>query len=105
MKPLCTSSNIKRLLLLGVGVVALVLWKPSKIAAFNPQPDPPVFELIAIDPNKTMRLSATCPNVTVTGVPASGARLRWDSPTGGSRSYCGVRVHPGGHIPKVGPCR
>ena len=55
--------------LVAVGALTL-LWPSLRVQAFNPQPDPPVFGLIGIDPNETMRLNATCPNVSVNGIPA-----------------------------------
>jgi hypothetical protein len=68
MKTFRTSANIRRLVLAAT-IAAVFLWGGRKVAAFNPQPDPPAFGLIAIDPNETMRLNATCPNVTLNGVP------------------------------------
>jgi len=70
MKTIRTSANIRRLAL-AAAIAAVFLWGGRKVAAFNPQPDPPAFGLIAFDPYETMRLNSTCPNVTMNGVPPS----------------------------------
>jgi hypothetical protein len=50
-----------KFILAGLAVAALALFRPAlSVKAFNPQPDPPVFGLIGIDPLETVRLNAVC---------------------------------------------
>jgi hypothetical protein len=41
-------------------VAAMLAWPALHVRAFNPQPDPPAFGLIGIDPFSTARLNAVC---------------------------------------------
>jgi hypothetical protein len=44
-----------------VAISALVMvWPVPRVSAFNPQPDPPAFSMIGIDPFETVRLNALC---------------------------------------------
>lgn len=96
MKVMSRSSLIKVLLLAAV-VGAAVLWKASKVTAFNPQPDPPGFGLVAFDPNQTMRFNVSCPNVNVGGAPPGPCRgtLNFFDTRGGSLKQADYSLNPG----------
>jgi hypothetical protein len=55
------------------------LWSlmgPSlRVQAFNPQPDPPAFGLIGVDPYSTVRLNAVCPDTPLPGGVSPGPCL------------------------------
>jgi hypothetical protein len=51
---------------LAIGGIAM-LWPSLRVCAFNPQPDPPVFGLIGVDPLSTVRLNAVCPDTQLPG--------------------------------------
>jgi hypothetical protein len=38
----------------------LLMWSALRVKAFNPQPDPPAFGMIGVDPSETVRLNAVC---------------------------------------------
>ena len=42
------------------GVAVGLFWPGLSVKAFNPQPDPPAFGLIGVDPFETARLNAVC---------------------------------------------
>lgn len=51
-----------------VAVGALAMLAPMlHVTAFNPQPDPPAFGLIGIDPSETVRLNAICADTPLPG--------------------------------------
>ncbi|PWU02710.1 MAG: hypothetical protein C5B51_20375 [Terriglobia bacterium] len=45
----------------------VLLWPVFSVKAFNPQPDPPAFGLIGIDPFETARLNAVCADTPLPG--------------------------------------
>jgi hypothetical protein len=51
---------------------ALLLWPALRIKAFNPQPDPPAFGPVGIDPFATARLNAVCADGPLPGGVAPG---------------------------------
>jgi hypothetical protein len=57
---------MKRLIHLKIMAAALagtavgLLWPGLVVKAFNPQPDPPAFGMIGVDPYETVRLNAVC---------------------------------------------
>ncbi len=53
-------------MVLAAAAVAL-LWPSLNVKAFNPQPDPPAFGLIGVDPFETVRLNAVCPDTPLPG--------------------------------------
>ena len=57
-----------KLILAGLAAAALALFHPGiSVKAFNPQPDPPVFGLIGVDPFETVRLNAVCADTPLPG--------------------------------------
>jgi hypothetical protein len=55
MKPL-----VKRISLAVLAAALALLWPALRLKAFNPQPDPPAFGMIGIDPFSTARVGAIC---------------------------------------------
>jgi len=65
-----------------LAVIAAVAMGAMRLSAFNPQPDPPAFGLVAMTPSEAARFNTTCPNVKVHGVdpcPCVGALLFYDA--------------------------
>ena len=44
-----------------------LVWPSLHVKAFNPQPDPPAFGMIGVDPYATVRLNAVCPDTPLPG--------------------------------------
>jgi hypothetical protein len=76
VKIIRSSTDITHVALAITIAATLLVWKTTKVAAFNPRPHLPVFGLIAVDPNESMRLSATCPNVTANGASPTACMVR-----------------------------
>ena len=54
----------------GLATGAVVLGTmPGVAIAFNPQPDPPAFGIVSINPDQTIRLNVVCWEHDVDGVP------------------------------------
>ena len=51
IKPLALSAFIL------AAFVAIAVWDTTRVRAFNPQPDPPAFGLISLNPGQTLRLN------------------------------------------------
>ena len=51
--------SLKLMVALGAPAV-LLLWPALRVHAFNPQPDPPAFGMIGIDPFGTARMNVVC---------------------------------------------
>ena len=101
---------------------AVMLVRPTvSVKAFNPQPDPPVFGMIGIDPYETARLNVACSTGPFPGGVAPGpctARLAFLDSNGNtlaeisetllpgqgvSLDLNGARVAPGGHRTELQP--
>jgi hypothetical protein len=63
--------TIQRSLTLLAGLL-LLAWPALRVKAFNPQPDPPAFGLIGVDPFETARLNAVCADGPLPGEVAPG---------------------------------
>jgi hypothetical protein len=50
----------------------LALWPVLRVKAFNPQPDPPAFGMVGLDPLETVRLNAICADGPLPGGVAPG---------------------------------
>jgi len=49
---------VAALMLFGMTVTAIAVWKATRVKAFNPQPDPPAYGLFGITHEQTARLGA-----------------------------------------------
>jgi hypothetical protein len=74
-------------LTLSVLCVLCVLWNAGTLQAFNPQPDPPAFSLIGMNPDQTARFGISCPNVAIRGLSPGPCRG-----TLSFRDSCGAEV-------------
>src|SRR5437588_9574303 len=43
--------------LMGVAALIIANWLTIRVRAFNPQPDPPAFGLVSVNPGQTLRLN------------------------------------------------
>jgi hypothetical protein len=53
-------SDLKIMAVVLAGSAIGLLWPGMTVKAFNPQPDPPAFGMIGVDPYETARLNAVC---------------------------------------------
>src|SRR5262249_60121367 len=60
------------ILALAAAASLALLWPSLSVKAFNPQPDPPAFGLIGVDPFETARLNAVCADGPLPGGVAPG---------------------------------
>ena len=55
-----TQQQVTRTLAIAAAAAAVILWPQWHVRAFNPQPDPPAFGLIGIDPFAVAQVNAIC---------------------------------------------
>jgi hypothetical protein len=87
-----------RTLAAGLAAGAVVLCATSGTAsAFNPQPDPPGFGIVSINPDQTIRLNVVCWEHNVDGVPSGPCRgeLMFHDMTGNIVARQTVSLAPG----------
>jgi hypothetical protein len=82
----------------GLAIGAVVLGAMSGTAtAFNPQPDPPAFGIVSINPDQTIRLNVVCWEHDVDGVPPGPCHgdLMFHDMAGNVVSIQTVKLGPG----------
>jgi hypothetical protein len=87
-----------KILTAGLAVGAVVLGAMSGTAtAFNPQPDPPAFGIVSINPDQTIRLNVVCWEHDVDGVPPGPCHgdLMFHDMAGNVVTMQTVRLGPG----------
>jgi hypothetical protein len=78
---------------------AVVIGAASGTAnAFNPQPDPPAFGIVSINPDQTIRLNIVCWEHDVAGLPPApcSGELMFHDMAGNIVARQSVRLTPGG---------
>jgi hypothetical protein len=82
----------------GLAVGALMLGAmPGSAADFNPQPEPPGFGIVSINPDQTIRLNVVCWEHAVNGVPPGvcNGELMFHDMTGNIVARQSVELAPG----------
>ena len=79
--------------LMGLGT----LWGVGQVGAFNPQPDPPAFGLVGLNPDQTARLKVVCSNIMIGEIPPGSCRvnLMFSDISGNILKRAAVTLAPG----------
>jgi hypothetical protein len=87
-----------RTLGVAAAAAAVMLWPHLGVRAFNPQPDPPAFGLMGLDPFAVARLNAVCANTPLPGGVNPGpcdVTLAFDDSSGRLLKQMRISLEPG----------